>query len=395
MDSSRICKVQKMKVVLGSVVLLAAVLCAVLAAVNPGTDDKKQLLLVHVIMRHGARTPASTYPKDPYINETFYPFGWGQLTNRGKMDLYETGKYLRERYNSFLGERYTPNVFYTQSTDVDRTKASMQVVNAGLWPPKGDQIWGPIPWQPIPVHSEPLDEDMLLLVRKPCAQYSLEMEKAKELPEVKKKLEEFRPLFQSVSKHTGAKMEDFADAEDIYSTLVAEKSYNLSLPEWTKEFFPEPLEKPTIFFYVFNSYTEKMKRLKGGVLLHKLIEDWKAKSRGTLEPQERKAFLYGGHDSTIANLLSALNVWDPQIPAYGITIMLEMSRDISSGEIGIEIYLRNTTDSSPHLLKVPGCQTFCPLDKLIDLTKPVIPQNWQEECKSDDPNYTPPPPSGP
>lgn len=32
-------------------------------------------------MRHGARAPVSTYPKDPYINETFHPNGWGQLTN--------------------------------------------------------------------------------------------------------------------------------------------------------------------------------------------------------------------------------------------------------------------------------------------------------------------------
>lgn len=32
-------------------------------------------------MRHGIRTPASTYPNDPYVNDTFYPIGWGQLTN--------------------------------------------------------------------------------------------------------------------------------------------------------------------------------------------------------------------------------------------------------------------------------------------------------------------------
>lgn len=32
-------------------------------------------------MRHGARTPQSTYPNDPYINQTFFPYGWGQLTN--------------------------------------------------------------------------------------------------------------------------------------------------------------------------------------------------------------------------------------------------------------------------------------------------------------------------
>jgi len=33
------------------------------------------------LFRHGPRTPVSTYPNDPYINETYEPFGWGALTN--------------------------------------------------------------------------------------------------------------------------------------------------------------------------------------------------------------------------------------------------------------------------------------------------------------------------
>lgn len=44
-----------------------------------GSDE--QLRMVHMVFRHGERTPADTYPKDPHINETFAPFGWGQLTN--------------------------------------------------------------------------------------------------------------------------------------------------------------------------------------------------------------------------------------------------------------------------------------------------------------------------
>lgn len=33
------------------------------------------------LFRHGPRTPADTYPNDPYINETFEPYGWGHITN--------------------------------------------------------------------------------------------------------------------------------------------------------------------------------------------------------------------------------------------------------------------------------------------------------------------------
>lgn len=56
-----------------------------------------------------------------------------------------------------------------------------------------------------------------------------------------------------------------------------------------------------------------------------------------IKPKERKAFLYGGHDSTIANLLSALNVFDPQVPGYGVAIMLEFSKDRITNEYGVEV----------------------------------------------------------
>lgn len=34
------------------------------------------------IFRHGEKTPdrLSSYPNDPYLNETYYPYGLGQLT---------------------------------------------------------------------------------------------------------------------------------------------------------------------------------------------------------------------------------------------------------------------------------------------------------------------------
>lgn len=43
--------------------------------------DKRPFTFNQQIFRHGARTPADTYPTDPYVNFDFAPFGWGQLTN--------------------------------------------------------------------------------------------------------------------------------------------------------------------------------------------------------------------------------------------------------------------------------------------------------------------------
>nr|CAH7742768.1 unnamed protein product [Callosobruchus chinensis] len=347
-------------------------------------------------MRHGARTPASTYPNDPYKNETFYPVGWGQLTNEGKLQLYEIGKFLRNRYGKFLGTLYSPDMYYTQSTGVDRTKASMQMVNAGLWPPEGDQHWGPLEWQPVPVNAEPLDQDSLLLVRKPCPQYHIEKQKVMESDEVKTKMDAYRTLFTEMTEITGMEVKDFEDVQDVYTTLLAEEGFNLSLPEWTKDYYPDKLYEPTVESYILNAYNDKMNRLKGGVFIKKVLNDWESKATGTLAPKERKAYLYGGHDSTIVNIMRSLKIWDTQFPRYGIMILFELLKDEKSGEYGIEIYLRNSTKVPPFQLTLPGCESsFCPLSKVKELTKEVIPINWDEECKTDNPDFVVPTLGGP
>lgn len=59
-----------------------------------------------------------------------------------------------------------------------------------------------------------------------------------------------------------------------------------------------------------------------GPLLKKILEDMETKSK---EPKgKRKMFLYAGHDSTIANLMMALKVWDEQIPVYNIMTLIEL-----------------------------------------------------------------------
>lgn len=36
----------------------------------------------------------------------------------------------------------------------------------------------------------------------------------------------------------------------------------------------------------------------------------------------------------------------------------------------------------PYLLHVPGCDSVaCKLDQLIDILKPVMPVDWEAECK--------------
>lgn len=72
------------------------------------------------------------------------------------------GKVLRKRYDKFLGHIYTPEVLEARTTSYNRTKASLELLLAGLWPPQGSQIWScDLPWQPIPYNYVDKKHDLV------------------------------------------------------------------------------------------------------------------------------------------------------------------------------------------------------------------------------------------
>ena len=64
------------------------------------------LRMVHLLYRHGDRTPYKFYPTDPYKNMSEWSAGISQLTNRGKKMCFELGKWIRSYYAGFLSEDY-------------------------------------------------------------------------------------------------------------------------------------------------------------------------------------------------------------------------------------------------------------------------------------------------
>ncbi|KAK3925787.1 Prostatic acid phosphatase [Frankliniella fusca] len=368
------------------------------AAIGGDDDDydTSTLRLVHAIFRHGQRTPADTYPNDPYEKFDFAPVGWGQLTLTGKRDQYEQGRWLRRRYGRFLGDLYHPDVTTVLSTDVDRTRMSAMLAMAGLWPPAPEQRWHPtLDWQPVPVRSQPLDKDDLLLVRVPCARYDELRAEVLQSPPVRALLQDQGGLLSWLSEQTGMKIADPDDVQSLYSTLKAEEGYNLTLPEWTREVYPHALEHLTAVSFEINALTREMQRIKGGPLVKQILEQNTARAAGSLRPERRRMFVYAGHDSTVSNFLITMGAWDTQIPGYGVLVLVELHEDPVSHEHGVKLFLRNSTAVPPYPLNIEGCGHFCPLKRLTELTRDVIPESLEQACVAKDPNYTPAPPSGP
>ncbi|XP_058801827.1 venom acid phosphatase Acph-1-like [Phymastichus coffea] len=343
------------------------------------SDEIYSLKSVSMAFRHGDRTPQAYptgfYPNDPYINDSFEPYGHSALTNEGKKREYQIGEKLRERYNAFLGDTFKPSEISVVSTSTERTKMSLLLVLAGLYPPKGKQVWkDELNWQPIPIDSIPYDLQSYMHPPK-CPIYVNELKRVKNSTEYKKDLSRFNELMKNLTVFTGREIDDIKIVYHLYHTLTAESSLGLALPEWTKLYFPNGLiRNATLFEYKTESYTPKLIRLNGGTFIRKIMNDLIFEKR----LNSTKLNLYSAHEDNIAGLLYALGAWKNEIPAYGSGIVFELHERNSKNYIRILHYMGVPAEFKLH--RIPGCAEFCAIEDFMSILKDVIPDDVMVTC---------------
>lgn len=358
---------------------LAVILLSFIATCAGEVDlSKGKLIAASVIFRHGDRTPVEPYPNDPYKDPKFWPTGFGQLTNTGKNQHFEHGKWLRQRYNDLVGEKYNFEEMRVRSTDVDRTLMSAQSNLAGFYPPKANDVWNTnLDWQPIPIHTIPEDMDELLAAKKPCQVYDVELNKLNKSPEFREYQRKYKPLFDYLTKNTGRTVDSIQSVQYIYSCLHIEDIYNFTLPEWTKSVYPDQLSEVSGLSFAYKTYTPLLARLKSGPLLKEILMNFDNKS---LSKEKTNLWIYSAHDTTVANMLNTLGVFKAigyHNPPYTATVMFEL-REINQ-QFFVQVFYKNST-GEPMLLNLPGCGQNCVLEQMFDVYKDVIPKNWEKEC---------------
>ena len=106
------------------------------------------------------------YPTGRHF-EKEYPNGPGWLTKKGMKIVYDLGRFLYKRYRlekRFLNGKYDHKKVRVYSSGRDRCLQSAELQLAALFPPEGDQVWNEnLLWQPIPIHSSPVQNDALML----------------------------------------------------------------------------------------------------------------------------------------------------------------------------------------------------------------------------------------
>lgn len=78
----------------------------------------------------------------------------------GKNTMYNLGTKLRARYNDFLNSSYHYTLVEGTSTYLERTKESLQLVLAGLFPVTEELSWNKnLNWTPIATYYNPKGKD--------------------------------------------------------------------------------------------------------------------------------------------------------------------------------------------------------------------------------------------
>lgn len=254
---------------------------------------------------------------------------------------------------------------------------SAEACLAGLYPPVGPQIWDQnLKWQPIPIHTTPEDDDVVLAMKKDCAKYDVLMKQLLKSDEFRAIYGKLHDLFAYLTKYTGMVVADFLKLEYVYNTLYIESVYNLTLPDWTKAVYPDKLQPWAAFSFAVDCYTPELARLRTGPLLHQ-IQQYFLKCTTDLRPAP-KFQMYSAHDMTIANVLQSVGAFQYHNPPYASLILFELRK--ADSLYYINLLYKNSSEVQN--LTVKGCIFDCPFDEFRRVLQPVTidVKRWEKEC---------------
>ncbi|RWS06551.1 prostatic acid phosphatase-like protein [Dinothrombium tinctorium] len=179
-----------------------------------------------VVSRHGDRTPIFTYPNDPYRNESFWPEGWGELTEAGKERMFNLGRYLRRRYSSFLTNN--SNETYIRSSEIKRCQDSAKLIATGIYSSNREMN----STYDFYVETKPEIEDDVLTVKAFCPLADSEYNEVEKSFEFKNISERYNNLYKFLTEKSGTDIPNMYQIREMFTTLSIQQAVGYKLPAW-------------------------------------------------------------------------------------------------------------------------------------------------------------------
>lgn len=211
---------------------------------------------------------------------------------------------------------------------------------AGFFPPMGSQVWNEnLSWQPIPVHTEPQDQDYLLAAGKQCDHFDYQMIQYLNTTAYTELFEKYRSLIRYMEINSGTTLSTYTDISTFYDVLMVEKLKGFwygnkplliriyfppefinisekihSLPPWAEQVMEigGDLEYLYLNWFPMWTATPEMKKFRSGYLLKEILDHFGDKVQSKLSP-DRSLWMYFAHDITLVSMLNTLGLYEVMV----------------------------------------------------------------------------------
>lgn len=112
---------------------------------------------------------------------------------------------------------------------------------------------------------------------------------------------------------------------------------NLTMPEWCTDEVYKKMQDLMVLEYELRSYTTQLKRLNGGMLIKKFIDNLNITGENMFP---RKMYVYSAHEVNIAAFGRAHNISEPLLPDYGSAFIFEKLRD-GTGKLYVKVIIKH------------------------------------------------------
>ncbi|KAH7726014.1 esophageal gland cell secretory protein 21 [Aphelenchoides avenae] len=389
---------------MSSTLRVLTIFACVVHCYGDAQSGKDELLLVQAVMRHGSRSPTSTFPTDPY-REDFWPQGFGELSGEGLKQQFELGRFVRERYVQkipFLSKNYNSREVYFRSTDLNRTILSAQAHATGVYAGSGrrdidypDVAGWPKGYVPVPVHVIPTRYDPVSMALAGCPRAAYLERVASSTPEMLQLGQEHQELFANFSQRMGLNV-TLSGITGQIDSLQIETELGLKVADWVPQLLPTANSVSNkrlrvLYGYDLRSSNEtlatEIAKVRGGLMLWEMLARFDAKRNCTEQclgqttcscyPSKLKYYLYSSHYDTMTGVLftlgsSKLDIDRDELPPDSSSLFFELWRRSSGAYYLKVVYYR---DGQLHDItsKVAGCSSRCDLDTFLQRSEKFRP----------------------
>ncbi|CAO4364364.1 unnamed protein product [Caenorhabditis nigoni] len=343
-------------------------------------QSDKQLRMVQILFRHGARAPTEKITDPSYHSQ--FPRGLGEMTDAGFENSYLMGRFLKKRYvdTGFLNPIMNPREMYWRSVNKNRCLSTASTVGFAMFDDEIHHLH-------VPVQTEEYDEHLLNYNQDRCE---------REIELVKERCPDFNGTFHPWVKYEAFIANCLNYTHPVFNVYPFE-NIEAYMNEYKNSIPPPKLiqqhldEVMAIYVNVThfitgtgNHHDPRMMRVKFGYLMAKLQkemtwmkEDLETLARGEpLEHPMRKKFnVYSTQDWILMGVLDSLGVLKDTVglevyPEYNSMIILELWEE--KGRFFVKTFYKKEeiTHENHQLLDVShlvrNCtDTECPFENFI------------------------------